>query len=113
MNTLFDINSKVVHCKKESYDVYIGRSSDRHSHEHFGNPFSHRPGTQALIILKTREEAIEAFRQWLTGEYWNDVNVEQRQWILANLHTLKGKILGCWCKPKSCHGDILFELSNK
>lgn len=23
---------------------------------------------------------------------------------------MKGKILGCFCKPKSCHGDILVEL---
>jgi len=23
---------------------------------------------------------------------------------------LKGKILGCWCAPKACHGDILEEL---
>ena len=23
------------------------------------------------------------------------------------------KTLGCWCKPKSCHGDILLELANQ
>ena len=23
---------------------------------------------------------------------------------------LKGKTLGCWCKPEACHGDILAEL---
>lgn len=26
---------------------------------------------------------------------------------------LKGKNLGCWCKPEKCHGDILIELLNK
>ena len=25
---------------------------------------------------------------------------------------LKGKTLGCWCKPKKCHGDILLEIAN-
>ena len=23
------------------------------------------------------------------------------------MHELNGKILGCWCKPKQCHGDTL------
>jgi uncharacterized protein DUF4326 len=23
---------------------------------------------------------------------------------------LKGKVLGCWCTPKPCHGDILIKL---
>jgi hypothetical protein len=23
---------------------------------------------------------------------------------------LKGKVLGCWCKPMPCHGDILLQL---
>ena len=27
-----------------------------------------------------------------------------------NLDTLKGKNLGCWCKPESCHGDVLLDL---
>ena len=26
---------------------------------------------------------------------------------------LKGKTLGCFCKPKSCHGDVLVELANE
>ena len=26
------------------------------------------------------------------------------------LGELRGKILGCWCKPKPCHGDILVKL---
>ena len=105
--------SKVVHCKKESYDVYIGRSSDKRSHEHFGNPFSDRPGTQALIVLGSREAAIEAFRKWLAGEDYLTLQPQQRKWILDNLHTLKNKTLGCFCKPKSCHGDVLIALLEK
>lgn len=105
--------TKVVHCKKHSYDIYIGRSADKRSHEHFGNPFSHKTGTQAFIIVESREKAIEAFRKWLTGEDWTTLRPEQRKWILDNLHTLKGKTLGCWCKPQSCHGDVLIELANK
>jgi hypothetical protein len=25
---------------------------------------------------------------------------------------LKGKTLGCWCKPEACHGDILAKLAD-
>jgi hypothetical protein len=32
--------------------------------------------------------------------------------LLKQLHELKGKELGCWCKPNKCHGDILLELIN-
>lgn len=30
--------------------------------------------------------------------------------LLADLEELRGKILGCWCKPLSCHGDVLVKI---
>lgn len=27
--------------------------------------------------------------------------------LLAKLDTLRGKVLGCWCAPEMCHGDVL------
>ena len=30
-----------------------------------------------------------------------------------NLRELKGKILGCWCYPLPCHGNILLEIIEK
>jgi hypothetical protein len=90
---------KVVHCKKEPYDIYIGRPSK------WGNPYSHKDSTHAKYLVKNREEAIEAYREWIT-------NGEGKH-LLNDLHELKGKTLGCWCKPKACHGDILIELVNE
>jgi hypothetical protein len=29
---------------------------------------------------------------------------------IYNLETLRGKQLGCWCKPEPCHGDILLGM---
>lgn len=29
---------------------------------------------------------------------------------MAALSELKGKTLGCWCKPNPCHGDVLLTL---
>ena len=87
----------VVHCKKSPYDIYIGRPSI------WGNPFSHLPNTLAKFKVKDRDEAISQYREYLLSN----------QKLMSQLVELKGKILGCWCKPLACHGDILAELANK
>jgi len=78
---------RVVHCKKEPYDVYIGRPSK------WGNPFS-------IGVDGTREEVITKYENW----------VKNNPDLMRDLPELKGKILGCWCYPKHCHGDVLVEL---
>jgi len=89
--------TKVVHCKKEPFDVYIGRPSK------WGNPFSHLEGTKAKFKVATREEAIQKYVEWL----------ETQDELLACIKVeLKGKVLGCWCSPKACHGDVLVALAN-
>ena len=87
----------VVHCKKEPFDVYIGRPSI------WGNPFSHLDGTLAQFKVKTRKESIERFEIW--------INTQPE--LLKRLPELKGKILGCWCAPKACHGEVLWRLANE
>ena len=77
----------VVNCQKESYDVYIGRPSK------WGNPF--KIGEDG-----TRIEVIKKYRKWIIS------NKE----LLNQIDELKGKRLGCWCKPKPCHGDVLVEV---
>lgn len=92
------MTTRVVNKYKETYDVYIGRGSK------WGNPFSHKDGTQAQFKVDTREQAVECYRFWITrGE---------GQELLKDLHELKNKTLGCFCKPQACHGDILAELIN-
>jgi hypothetical protein len=77
---------KVVHCKKEHYDTYIGRPSK------WGNPFN--------LGDYTREEAITKYREWIV----------KQPHLMNNLEELEGKIVGCWCAPLPCHGDVLKEL---
>ena len=89
---------KVVHCKKEPFDVYIGRPS------RFGNPFSHRTGTAAQYVVPTREEAVRKYEEWL---------MSQPELVEAAKQELKGKILGCWCAPLACHGDVLLRIANE
>lgn len=77
----------VVHCKKAKFDVYIGRPSK------WGNPF---------VIGKdgSREEVIRKYEEW----------IRKNPKLLRELGELKGKVLGCWCSPLSCHGEVLVKL---
>ncbi len=92
---------KVVHFKKEKYDVYIGRPSK------WGNPFTHIDDrrTAAKFIVGSREDAVSSYKEWI-------LNGDGR-WLLEHLHELEGKTLGCWCAPKKCHGDALIEIINE
>jgi hypothetical protein len=77
--------------------LYIGRANPRYGlkKSKWANPF--KPGKDG-----TRDEVMARYREWITrGE---------GQHLLADLHELRGKTLGCWCKPEACHGDILVEL---
>ena len=91
------MKTKVVHCKKEKYDIYIGRPSI------WGNPFSHKNGTLAKYKVNDREDAIKKYAEWIV--------LQPR--LMEKIHELRGKTLGCWCKPNSCHGDILAELADE
>ena len=84
-------NEQVVHCRKSKYDIYIGRPSM------WGNPFT--IGTDG-----SREEVIVKYREWIT--------LGDGKGLLQFLGDLEGKVLGCWCAPKACHGDVLVELAN-
>jgi hypothetical protein len=78
---------RVVNLRKEQYEVYIGRGGK------WGNPF---------VIGKDgdREIVIKKYKEYLLG------NKE----LLESLKELEGKVLGCYCKPYGCHGDVLVEM---
>ena len=71
------------------YDVSISRPSK------WGNPF--KIGKDG-----TREEVIDKYAEWI---------VVQPE-LMAALPDLRGKRLGCWCKPQACHGDVLAALAD-
>lgn len=84
---IYIMKTKVVNRHFEDYDIYIGRGTI------WGNPFK-------IGIDGTREEVIDLYRQY----------AKHNPEIMDNLYKLKGKRLGCSCKPQSCHGDVLIEL---
>lgn len=66
-----------------------------------GNPFP--------LNLYTRQESIAKYRRWL----WSKIQYQDTQVIdalnkIVRCALLKDTvILGCWCKPKACHGDVV------
>ena len=79
-----------MHCKKARYDVYIGRGSK------WGNPFR-------IGVHGDREGVIRKYENYLL----------KSPELMRALPELAGKVLGCWCKPRACHGDVLVKYIRK
>ena len=80
-------DTKVVHILREEFDIYIGRGSP------WGNPYKIGPdGDRNTVIEK----------------YYEYIITQPK--LMKRLPELKGKALGCHCKPKLCHGDVLVIL---
>jgi len=101
-----EIPTRVAHCKRSSFDIFVGRPSL------WGNPFSHKPSAIAKCKVGSREEAVQAYDDWLAGIKYQEVNPDQRKWILEHIYQLKGSVLGCFCFPNKCHGNILARLAD-
>ena len=98
MATRDKANTHVVHCSREPYDIYIGRAVPRCglAASKWANPFKiGKDGTQNEVIAK--------YEAWL----------KTQPGLMAALPELKGKVLGCWCAPKPCHGDVLARLADE
>lgn len=96
MQRQIDAACRVVHCKREKFDVYIGRPSK------WGNPFTFKAGTIADFVVPY-DEVLPRYEAWL----------REQPHLMSSIHELRGKVLGCWCAPKMCHGDVLARLANE
>lgn len=85
-------------------NVYIGRSSpmiiegSRIPASIWANPFKPED-------YQTRKECLDAY-------FFYIIDKIKRENLFNKLMLLKGKTLGCYCKPDTCHGDILVYLIN-
>lgn len=82
----------IVHCKREKYDVYIGRPGI------LGNPFT-------IGKDGTRDEVIEKFEAYARHRIARDEEFK------AAIKMCHGQTLGCWCAPQRCHGDVIEKLA--
>lgn len=92
------MQTEVVNVKRSEFDVFIGR--DGHGFDgYFGNPFKLQYG-------EPRGSTIEKYREWFNFKIQND------RIFRGKVMLLKGKRLGCFCKPHACHGDVIVEYLN-
>lgn len=79
----------VVHVRKHPFTLYIGRACAEFPESKWHNPYHASCG---------RFNCLRMYECYVRAHLWND------------LHELDGQTLGCWCKPKACHGDVLKRL---
>lgn len=84
----------VVNIEYDACDVSIMRPSP------LGNPFH-------IGIHGTRDEVCDLFEKYAKMKMREDPKYREL------VRSLKGKRLGCCCKPKRCHGDTLARLASK
>lgn len=83
----------IVNKYKDEFDIYIGRPTI------YGNPYEiGKDGTREEVVSKYREYFLERM----------EIDLLFRTSILA----VSGKRLGCFCKPRACHGDVICEYLN-
>lgn len=106
MNSIV-VNVKVDHLRKDGYrsvsdwkkdltHLYIGRNMSMYvpgtDESKWANPYSAKTyGLNTCLLMY--EEYIKA-----NSDLYN------------SLHEIDNKVLGCWCKPGRCHGDVLIEM---
>ena len=85
--------------KKEKFDVYVGRTGLGFVSE-FGNPY--RIGRDG-----SRKDVIDKFKKYFLNRLTTDKQFREQ------VELLKGQRLGCFCKPRDCHGDIIAAYLNQ
>lgn len=93
--------------------IYIGRGSP------LGNPASHLKNSKAEVLVNTRDESLEYYKNYIDGildltqdmltyEYKRLIRELNRIWYLVK--SGKKVYLVCFCSPKKCHGHYIKEV---
>lgn len=79
--------------ENRSGNVYIGRAVGYvgAKQSKWANPFP--------VKTYGREKSLRLYRAYIL-----------KSGLINCIHELDGKVLGCWCKPDACHGDILVDI---
>ena len=104
MNQWFEAHkqTRVVKLKRmrgkiiQNCEVYIGRAYHQGGWKFPASPFAN----PFLVEQYGRAESIRRY----------EAHLRSHPELMAQLPALKGKILGCWCHPLPCHGDVLVKL---
>lgn len=81
---------------KDDDHVYIGRNMSVYVKGANGSKWA----TPFNVKQYGRDGCLKKYREY----------IESNEELLKDLGELEGKVVGCWCFPENCHGDILMEL---
>lgn len=87
----------VVNVRRQRCDVFIGRPSK------WGNPF--KIGKDDGGTVWSRDDVIKLYESWIRNN--------ESELMKAARVELRGKVLGCFCAPLPCHGDVLARIAEE
>ncbi len=90
--------------KTDKY-IYIGRynKSINANKSLLANPYK-------INSLNSRESVLQKYKEWLFKNIEMKTQVYDYLCYLQKLSKTQDIVLGCWCKPLDCHGDIIKEI---
>jgi len=96
--------AKCVNLRVSKYSIYIGRAG-KGKDGYFGSPIvMHKPCPECGKIHRTNESTLLCYRKYVVRRVNTDSQFREK------VKNLKNETLGCFCKPKACHGDVLVSL---
>ncbi|ELR14190.1 uncharacterized protein ACA1_020650 [Acanthamoeba castellanii str. Neff] len=81
-------------------DVYIGRECRRGGWDLAASKWANPEFLPRDATDEQRAANLARYRQ----------HVLRSERLYHSLPELEGKVMGCWCKPAGCHGDVLLDL---
>lgn len=76
------------------------------------NPYTHIKDkkTKAMFVVSSREEAIKKYSHYFDVMYGKNIKfTEIIDEIYNRYRNGEELLLGCYCYPKSCHGDVIIS----
>ena len=97
---------------KDENNVYIGRKGivfieEDGKKQRFPKYDSMFANIYKINKNNDREDVLKKYEIYLRQKLQNEPEFKYE------FLKLKNKILGCWCKPEKCHGDIIVKILNE
>lgn len=93
-----------VNSRKKNYTVYIGREWAGIPESKWSNPHHlytpKRVNGEWVRVENDRQEIIRKYEAY----------VRSKPELMSAIPELIDQVLGCWCYPEACHGDVLVKL---
>lgn len=90
---------RVVNVRWDRCTHYIGQQNSYDPSEH--GKFTNLENPFKLYGGVTRHSIVDAYERWARSQ----------PLVLEKIKALpRDAVIGCWCKPLACHGDIILKL---